>query len=46
MLVIADILWAEDLDLSDETDHIIKGVRADEFDLDMNRIVEFLMMQG
>ena len=36
----------EDLDLSDEKDYIVKGVRADEFDLDMNKIVEFLMMQG
>lgn len=37
---------AEDIDLSKDDDFIIKGVRANEFNLDMNKIVEFLMMQG
>ncbi|WP_286263007.1 HD-GYP domain-containing protein [Thalassotalea atypica] len=36
----------EDIDLAKTEDTIAKGARADEFDLDMNRIVEFLMMQG
>lgn len=36
----------EDVDLSSSEDTIVKGARADEFDLDMNKIVEFLMMQG
>ncbi|MGB1201155.1 MAG: HD-GYP domain-containing protein [Cognaticolwellia aestuarii] len=39
-------IMAEDIDLSKKTDSIAKSVRADEFDLDMNKIVEFLMMQG
>ncbi len=37
---------AEDVDLTKCDETIIKGARADEFDLDMNKIVEFLMMQG
>ena len=37
---------AEDIDLADTEDFIVKGVRADDFDLDMNKIVEFLLMQG
>ena len=36
----------EDIDLSTNDDFIVKSVRANEFNLDMNRIVEFLMMQG
>ncbi len=36
----------EDVDLAKSEDVIVKGARADEFDLDMNKIVEFLMMQG
>jgi len=36
----------EDIDLSQSEDNIVKSAKADEFDLDMNRIVEFLMMQG
>ena len=36
----------EDIDLADTEDFIVKGVRADDFDLDMNKIVEFLLMQG
>ena len=34
------------IDLEKEDDFIVKGVRADDFDLDMNKIVEFLMMDG
>lgn len=36
----------EDINLADTEDFIVKGVRADDFDLDMNKIVEFLLMQG
>ena len=39
-------VMAEDIDLTKTDDHIVKGVRADEFDLDMNKIVEFLLLQG
>ena len=37
---------AKDIDLSDDDDFIVKGVRADDFDLDMNKIIEFLLMEG
>lgn len=36
----------EDIDLSEKEDFIVKGVRADDFDLDMNKIIEFLLMEG
>lgn len=39
-------VMTEDIDLSNNDDFIIKGVRAAEFKLDMNKIVEFLLMQG
>jgi HD-GYP domain-containing protein (c-di-GMP phosphodiesterase class II) len=39
-------VMAEDIDLSSGEDFIIKGVRADDFDLDMNKIIEFLLMEG
>ena len=40
-------LKAKDVDLSDdEQKHIEKGVRAQDFDLDMNKILEFLMFEG
>ena len=39
-------VMTEDVDLSNDKDFIIKGVRANDFDLDMNKIVEFLLMQG
>lgn len=40
-------LEAKDVDLAvDETQQIEQGVRADDFDLDMNKITEFLMMQA
>ncbi|MFD2167751.1 HD-GYP domain-containing protein [Thalassotalea euphylliae] len=37
---------AEDIDLSEDEDFIVKSVRANEFNLEMNKIVEFLMLQG
>ncbi len=38
---------ARNIDLSDEDhENIEKGVRADDFDLDMNKILEFLMLEG
>ncbi|MCO4799020.1 MAG: HD-GYP domain-containing protein [Colwelliaceae bacterium] len=37
---------AEDIDLAKDKDFIVKGVRADDFDLDMNKIIEFLLMEG
>ncbi|MBA6232119.1 MULTISPECIES: HD-GYP domain-containing protein [unclassified Colwellia] len=39
-------VMAEDIDLSSDKDFIIKGVRADDFDLDMNKIIDFLLMEG
>ena len=39
-------VMAEDIDLSSDNDFIVKGVRADDFDLDMNKIIEFLLMEG
>ena len=34
------------IDLSECDDHIVKGVRAEEFDLDMNKILELLLTEG
>ncbi len=39
-------LHKQEIDLSDSEDSIVKGVRAEEFDLDMNKIVEMLLMEG
>ncbi|MBA6253065.1 HD-GYP domain-containing protein [Colwellia sp. MB3u-55] len=39
-------VMAEDINLSDNEDFIIRGVRADDFDLDMNKIIEFILMEG
>jgi len=36
----------KNIDLSSDEDFIVKGVRADDFDLDMNKIIEFLLMEG
>ena len=36
----------KDIDLSTSEEKIVKGVRADDFDLDMNKIIEFLLMEG
>jgi HD-GYP domain-containing protein (c-di-GMP phosphodiesterase class II) len=38
---------SKDIDLSDgDSNHIEKGVRADDFNLDMNKILEFLIMEA
>ncbi|MGL1956539.1 MAG: HD-GYP domain-containing protein [Colwellia sp.] len=39
-------LNTQDIDLTDTEDFIVKGVRAEEYDLDMNTIVEMLLMDG
>jgi len=39
-------VMAEDIDLANNNDFIVKGVRADDFDLDMSKIIEFLLMEG
>lgn len=39
-------VMTEDIDLAKNDDFIIKGVRADDFNLDMNKIIEFLLMEG
>ena len=39
-------VMTENVDLSQDKDFIIKGVRANDFNLDMNKIIEFLLMQG
>jgi len=39
-------LNTQDIDLTETDDRIVKGVRAEEFDLDMNTIVEMLLMEG
>jgi HD-GYP domain-containing protein (c-di-GMP phosphodiesterase class II) len=39
-------VMTQDIDLSKDEDFIVKGVRADDFDLDMNKIIEFLLMEG
>jgi HD-GYP domain-containing protein (c-di-GMP phosphodiesterase class II) len=36
----------EDIDLSLDQDSIVKGVRADDFDLDMEKIIEFIVSEG
>lgn len=37
---------SQDIDLSDKKEFIVKGVKADDFNLDMNKIIEFLLMEG
>jgi len=39
-------LSAQDIDLSDTDDFIVKSVRAEEFDLDMDTIIDMLSMEG
>jgi HD-GYP domain-containing protein (c-di-GMP phosphodiesterase class II) len=39
-------LNTQDIDLNETDDFIVKGVRAEEFDLDMNKIIEMLLMEG
>lgn len=36
----------QDIDLTDTNDFIVKSVRAEEFDLDMNTIINMLLMEG
>lgn len=36
----------QDIDLTDTDDFIVKSVRAEEFDLDMNTIIDMLLMEG
>ena len=36
----------KDIDLATEADFIIKGVKAKDFNLDMNKIIEFLLLEG
>jgi len=37
---------SQEIDLKKSNDEIVKGVRAKDFNLDMNKIVEMLLMQG
>jgi HD-GYP domain-containing protein (c-di-GMP phosphodiesterase class II) len=39
-------LNTQDIDLTNTDDFIVKSVRAEEFDLDMNTIIEMLFMEG
>lgn len=39
-------LNTQDIDLSETDDFIVKAVRAEEFDLDMNAIIEMLLTEG
>jgi len=39
-------LDTQDIDLTDTDDFIVKSVRAEEFDLDMNTIIDMLLMDG
>ncbi|WP_448549046.1 HD-GYP domain-containing protein [Thalassotalea fusca] len=39
-------IMTEDIDLSKSDDFILKAVKADQYHLDMNKIVEFLLMEG
>lgn len=39
-------LNTQDIDLTETDDYIVKGVRADDFDLDMEKITEMLLMEG
>jgi HD-GYP domain-containing protein (c-di-GMP phosphodiesterase class II) len=39
-------LDTQDIDLTDTDDYIVKSVRAEEFDLDMNTIINMLLMEG
>ncbi len=39
-------IMTKDIDLATEADFIIKGVKAKDFNLDMNKIIEFLLLEG
>jgi len=41
-----EYLDTQDIDLNITDDYIEKSVRAEEFDLDMNTIIEMLLMEG
>tara|TARA_R110001583_G_scaffold296_4_gene2678 strand:- start:2339 stop:3490 length:1152 start_codon:yes stop_codon:yes gene_type:complete len=41
-----EYLNTQDINLAESEDYIVKGVRAEEFDLDMNTIIEMLLMEG
>ncbi len=43
---LSQFLNKQEVDLSCSEDSIVKGVRAEDFDLDMNTIVEMLLMEG
>lgn len=45
-VTVNDFVTAEDIDLAEAGDFIEKGVCAEEFNLDMNKVVEMLMMDG
>jgi len=45
-VTVKDFVDAEDINLAESSDFIEKGVCAEEFDLDMNIIIEMLMMDG
>lgn len=37
---------SEVINLSEHDDFIVKSVKPDDFNLDMNKIIEFLLMEG
>jgi HD-GYP domain-containing protein (c-di-GMP phosphodiesterase class II) len=39
-------VMTKDIDLSNEEDFILQAVKANDFRLDMNKIIDFLMMEG
>ncbi|OUR59955.1 phosphohydrolase [Colwellia sp. 39_35_sub15_T18] len=45
-VTVNEFVDTEDINLEETEDFIKKGVCADEFDLDMNKIIEMLMMDG
>jgi len=45
-VTVNDFIDAEDIDLTQTEDSIEKGICAEEFNLDMNKIIEMLMMDG
>jgi len=45
-LKIHSFIMAKDINLAKEADFIIRGVKANDYNLDMNRIIEFLLLEG
>lgn len=39
-------ILTKDIDLSKDDDFIIRGIKASDYNLDINRIIEFLLMEG